>query len=173
MYEHVLVALDGSLTAERVLEHAEALASAFHSTVTLLRVTVSAETLMAETASPGNSVGEVGMMVDPTPILEADRAEATDYLDSVAQRLRQKGVTVDTDRPEGPEAEQIVARAAALGVTLILMTTHGRSGLGRMVFGSVAESVLRHAPCPVLIVRVHDEQRARDQQPHDERHGSA
>jgi nucleotide-binding universal stress UspA family protein len=112
------------------------------------------------------------MMVDPTPILEADRAEATEYLDSVAQRLRQKGVTVDRDRPEGAEAEQIVARAAALGVTLIMMTTHGRSGLGRMVFGSVAESVLRHAPCPVLIVRVHDEERAEDEQPDDERHGS-
>jgi nucleotide-binding universal stress UspA family protein len=163
MYEHVLVALDGSSTAERVLEHAEALAGAFHSTVTLVRVTVSAETLMAETASPGSSVGEVGMMVDPTPILEADRADATEYLDSVAQRLRQVGVTVNTDRPEGPAAEQIVARATALGVTLILMTTHGRSGLGRLVFGSVADSVLRHAPCPVLIVRVHDAARAEDQ----------
>jgi nucleotide-binding universal stress UspA family protein len=163
MYEHVLVALDGSSTAERVLEHAEALAGAFHSTITLIRATVSADTLMAETASPGNSAGEVGMMVDPTPILEADRADATEYLDSVAQRLRQVGVTVNTDRPEGPAAEQIVARATALGVTLILMTTHGRSGLGRLVFGSVADSVLRHAPCPVLIVRVHDAARAEDQ----------
>jgi nucleotide-binding universal stress UspA family protein len=159
----VLVALDGSSTAERVLEHAEALAGAFHSTITLIRATVSADTLMAETASPGNSAGEVGMMVDPTPILEADRADATEYLDSVAQRLRQVGVTVNTDRPEGPAAEQIVARATALGVTLILMTTHGRSGLGRLVFGSVADSVLRHAPCPVLIVRVHDAARAEDQ----------
>jgi nucleotide-binding universal stress UspA family protein len=47
----------------------------------------------------------------------------------------------------------IVERAEALGVSLILMTTHGRSGLGRAIFGSTADSVLRHAHCPVLLVR--------------------
>ena len=48
----------------------------------------------------------------------------------------------------------IVERAAALRTGLIVMTTHGRSGLGRMVFGRVADSALRHAPCPVLLVRI-------------------
>ena len=81
---------------------------AFGSTVTLVRATVSAETLMAETAGPGNSAGDVGMIVDPTPILEADRAEATEYLELVAERLRQHHVTVNTEHPEGPPAEEIV-----------------------------------------------------------------
>ena len=68
-----------------------------------------------------------------------------------------KHLTVNTEHPEGPAADEIVKRATELGVSLILMTTHGRSGLGRVVFGSTADSVLRHAPCPVLLVRVTDE----------------
>jgi nucleotide-binding universal stress UspA family protein len=154
MYEHLLVALDGSSAAERVLEHAEALAVAFHSDITLLRATVSAETLLAQTATTGSGLGDVAPYVDPTPILDADRDAAVDYLNGVAARLRQHNLTVDTEHPEGPPAEEIVKRAAELGVSLILMTTHGRSGLGRVVFGSTADSVIRHAPCPVLLVHV-------------------
>jgi nucleotide-binding universal stress UspA family protein len=164
MYEHLLVALDGSPTAERVLEHTEALAKAFGSTVTLFRATITTEALIAQNAA-GTSVGDVGPLVDPTPILEAERAEAVSYLDSVAGRLKQHNLTVNTEHFEGPPADEIVERARALGVSLILMTTHGRSGLGRMVFGSVAETVLRHAPCPVLLVRVtSDERKADDEQ---------
>ena len=154
MYEHLLVALDGSPAAERVLEHAEALAIAFHSSITLLRATVSAETLLAQTANSGTTLGDVAPYVDPTPILEADQDAAVDYLNNVVARLRQHTLTVTTEHPEGPAAEAIIDRARALGVSLILMTTHGRSGLGRVVFGSVADSVLRHAPCPVLLVHV-------------------
>lgn len=154
MYEHLLVALDGSPTAERVLEHTEALAKAFGSTVTLFRATVAAEVLMAQTATSGQSIGDIAPVLDPTPILEAERAEAIRYLNAVAARLKQHNLNVNTEHFEGPPADEIVERARALDVSLILMTTHGRSGLGRLVFGSVADSVLRHAPCPVLLVRV-------------------
>jgi len=157
MYEHLLVALDGSRHAEQVLEHAEALAKAFHSTIMLLRATVSAETLLAQTATSGATLGDGAAFVDPTPILDADRDAAVEYLNGVATRLRQHNLTVNTEHPEGPAAEEIVRRAAEEGVSLILMTTHGRGGLGRVVFGSTADSVLRHAPCPVLLVRVSDE----------------
>jgi len=158
MYEHLLVALDGSPAAERVLEHAEALAVAFHSTVTLVRATISAEVILAETANSSGTLGDGGQFVDPTPILEADRAAAVEYLDGVAARLRQHNLTVTTEHPEGAAAEEIVKRARELQVTLILMTTHGRSGLGRVIFGSVADAVIRHAPCPVLLVHVtHDD----------------
>ena len=158
MFEHLLVALDGSHHAEKVLDHAEALAIAFRSTITLLRATVSTEQLLAQTASGGATLGDGAAFVDPTPILDADRDAAVEYLNGVAARLRQKhNLTVNTEHPEGPAAEEIVTRATELGVSLILMTTHGRSGLGRVVFGSTADSVLRHAPCPVLLVRVSDE----------------
>ena len=154
MYEHLLVALDGSPHAERVLEHTEALAKAFGSTITLLRATVSAETLLAETAGSGQTLGDISPVMDPTPILEADHEAAAEYLDSVAVRLRQHNLTVNVEIVEGPAADEIVERARALNVSLILMTTHGRSGLGRVLFGSVADAVLRHAPSPVLLVRV-------------------
>ena len=154
MYDRLIVALDGSATAERVLEHVRAIATAFDSTVTLLRVTVSAETLLAETAGPEN-VGDVTPIIDPTPIVKADRESAAEYLDGIAAQLRQAGLSnVNVEEPEGPPAQAIVTRASELGASLILMTTHGRSGINRMVFGSVADSVLRHASCPVLLVRV-------------------
>src|SRR5947207_1601673 len=107
MYEHLLVALDGSPHAERVLEHAEALATAFRSTITLLRATVAAETLLAQTASSGTSLGDAAAFVDPTPILEADREAAVEYLNGVAARLRQHNLTVTTEHPEGPAADEI------------------------------------------------------------------
>jgi len=158
MYEHLLVALDGSDAAERVLPHAEALAAAFGSTLTLLRATVAAETLLAQSATGGGAnVGDVGTAIDPTPIIEADRDAAAEYLASIEPRLRQHNINVNSEHPEGPAEDVIVERARSLGVDMILMTTHGRSGLGRMVFGSVADAVLRHASCPVLLVRVLEE----------------
>ncbi|HEY3058231.1 MAG TPA: universal stress protein [Chloroflexota bacterium] len=157
MYEHVLVGLDGSEAAERVLAHAEALAGAFHSTVTLLQAIVSVETIIAQSATPGPGIGDITPPIDPTPIVEAERASSSEYLSGVAARLRAKGVAVNIEMPEGDAAATIVERAQALGVSLILMTTHGRGGLGRLVFGSTADAVLRHAACPVLLVRVHEE----------------
>ena len=154
MYEHLLVALDGSAAAERVLGHAEALAGAFGSRITLVRAMLAPETLLAQTASPGPGVGDVAPAMDPTPILKADHEAATEYLDGVAARLRARDLRVDVEHPEGNAADVIVERSRALAVDLILMTTHGRSGLGRVVFGSVADSVLRHAQCPVLLERV-------------------
>ena len=96
--------------------------------------------------------------MDPTPVLEAEESSAADYLSGVEQRLRLKGVQVSSEHPEGDAAEVIVERAKALDVSLILMTTHGRGGLTRLVFGSAADAVLRHAACPVLLVRVHETQ---------------
>jgi nucleotide-binding universal stress UspA family protein len=154
MYEHLMVALDGSPAAERVLEHAEALARAFSSRITLLRAMLGPETLLAQTATTGPGVGDVAPAMDPTPILEAEHEAATEYLDEVGARLRAHGFQIEAEHPEGDAADAIVQRARELNVDLILMTTHGRSGLGRVVFGSVADSVIRHAPCPVLLVHV-------------------
>jgi nucleotide-binding universal stress UspA family protein len=153
MYERLLVALDGSDTAEKVLEHTEAIARAFGSSVTLIRATLSPETLLAETSS-AETVGEVAPIIDPTPIVEADREGAEEYLQNIAARLKQHNLDVTYEEPEGPPADVIVRRARELDASMIMMTTHGRGGLGRLVFGSVADSVLRHAPCPVLLVRV-------------------
>ncbi|MGI9148800.1 MAG: universal stress protein [Chloroflexota bacterium] len=154
MYEHLLVALDGSQAAEAVLEHAEALARAFGSTLTLLRATVTADAVMAQPATGGPFDNVVGPMLDPMPILQADQDDALGYLNAVAARFKQHNLAVNIEHFEGPPADTIVERARALGASLILMTTHGRSGFGRAVFGSVADAVLRHASCPVLLVRL-------------------
>jgi nucleotide-binding universal stress UspA family protein len=68
--------------------------------------------------------------------------------------LRSSGLSVDTEQVDGAPAEVIVQRARDLGAGLIMMTTHGRSGLRRVLLGSVAEAVLHDAPCPVLLVKL-------------------
>jgi nucleotide-binding universal stress UspA family protein len=156
MYERILVALDGSPAAEGVLEHAEALAAAFGSQITLVRATLSPEMVLAQTGAAEAATVEVPPTVDPEPILEADHDTAGEYLSSVAARLRQRSLPVTVETPEGTANNVIVERAKALRADLILMTTHGRGGLGRVVFGSTADSVMRHAPCPVLLVRIPD-----------------
>ena len=75
----------------------------------------------------------------------------------LAGRLRRRGLAVTHEHHEGLAADVIVARARESRAALIAMTTHGRGGLGRLLFGSTADAVLRHAPCPVLLVRVSDE----------------
>ena len=153
MYGRILVALDGSEVAERILPHVEALAEKFGSTVTLLQATTPPETLVAaSTAEPGAAAA-----VDPTPTIEAERHETQRYLEAVTDRLRRRGLAVESESPQAGAAEIIVERASELGADLIAMTTHGRGGLGRLVFGSVADAVLRSATCPVLLVRVRDE----------------
>jgi nucleotide-binding universal stress UspA family protein len=154
MYRHILVALDGSLEAERVLPHVEALAGPFDSDVLLISAVTPAEQLIAASIEPGT-----GLVADPEPILEAEEAEEQDalsYLKSVAARLEGKGIRATFEVPEADAATVIVERAREQGIDLIAMTTHGRSGLSRLVWGSTAESVLHHAPCPVLLVRVKD-----------------
>ena len=152
MYERILVALDGSDLAERVFPHVEPLAQTFGSTLILLHATTPPEKIVAEL-----SMGDAGMaepMIDPTPILDAEQQGAREYLDDAARRLGAAGLTVEIDEPEGPAADAILRRADELGVGLIAMTTHGRTGVLHAIFGGVTEEVLHKATCPVLLVRV-------------------
>jgi nucleotide-binding universal stress UspA family protein len=73
--------------------------------------------------------------------------------------MRERGVTAAYEHHEGGAAEVILDCARKLQSDLIGLTTHGRGGLAKLVWGSVAEEVLHHAPCPVLLVRVHEEKR--------------
>jgi nucleotide-binding universal stress UspA family protein len=156
MFARIVVPLDGSVLAEQVLPHVEALAKQFRSTVTLLRATPPPGLLITESAGTLPVGVPGGAVVDPTPLVDAQRREAAAYLEAVVARLQGQGVAADTDLPDGTAAEAITDRARLLRADLIAMTTHGRGGLGRLVFGSVADAVLRRAPCPVLLVRVTD-----------------
>jgi nucleotide-binding universal stress UspA family protein len=155
VYRRIVVALDGSERAERVLPYVEPLAERFGAALTLLRVAVSAEGVAARTF--GRVAAPIASpLVDPTPAVEAEQRSAAAYLASVADRLRARGIPADHDQRQGPVAEAIAAYALELEADLIALTTHGRTGLGRAVLGSVAEAVVRRAPCPVLLVRVRE-----------------
>lgn len=101
--------------------------------------------------------------VNPAPLLRDDSvarrtletrySKANACLDGVRKRLGRRGVPARTLVRSGDPAEEILGCAKAEGASLIAMSTHGRSGLRRTLFGSVAEAVVRRSPLPVLIVR--------------------
>ena len=153
MYDRIVAALDGSELAEQVLPHVEALAERFGATLILLRVTPAPDAAFAAVAPVAEVPGRAAI-TDPVVTLDAERREADRYLTGLYDRLTAKGLRIHYQRPEGPPAELIVEHARMLDADLIALTTHGRSGLQRLVFGSVAEAVIRSAPCPVLVVRV-------------------
>jgi nucleotide-binding universal stress UspA family protein len=156
MYKRILVALDGSELAERVLPHVESLAKQYGAQVTVLRATTPPESIIAGSFAGAMPVASAA--IDPMPIIESERRDAAEYLRSVAKRLSASGVSVDVEMPEASAADAILDRAQELGADMIAMTTHGRGGLGRLVFGSVAEAVLRRSRRPVLVIRVDEDQ---------------
>ncbi len=135
--KRILVPLDGSPCAETVLPKVERLAADLKMGICLLRVAY-AHTF------PG---------VDPTDAEVKVVREAEDYLKTVQERLKGKGLKVDTHVRYGNEAEEILDQAAMKEIDLLAMSTHGRSGVGRWLLGSVAEKILRHSPKPIFLVR--------------------
>ncbi|MFQ5855333.1 MAG: universal stress protein [Anaerolineae bacterium] len=143
-YRRLLVPLDGSDLAELALPYAETWSKAFDAEVILLRV----PTLPAYV-----SLGPDASMLVPSLLSEAYE-EADAYLANVTRRLNAKGLDVHRAAVEpGPIADTIIDYAHEADVDFIVMSTHGRSGLGRWVYGSVADRVLRGAGIPVLLVR--------------------
>lgn len=138
-FQTVLVPLDGSTLAEAALPMAEeVLRDHPEAMLVLMRAT-------HVTTLPG---------VDPVSAEVAAVKEAEDYLGQVAARLRQRGIDrIVTSVWYGAAASSIIEAAEARKADLIIMSTHGRSGLGRLVLGSVAESVLRGTRTPILLVR--------------------
>ena len=146
-YERLLVPLDGSALAEQALPHAEELARATGAEIVLLRV---------PTVPPFVTWGPDPGMLMPALLNEAYE-EADAYLANVARRLRACGFVVrKAPMDPGPVADTIIDYAHEADIDLIVMSTHGRSGIGRWVFGSVTDRVLRGAGVPVLLVRASD-----------------
>jgi len=136
--EKILVPLDGSTPAEAALPTAADMARTSGARLLLLRA-AQAHTL------PG---------VDPTEAEIKVVSEAETYLAEVKDRMGTAGITnAETTVWYGPAAAAIVEAAQFHRVGLIVMTTHGRSGLGRLILGSVAESVLRGTTTPILLLR--------------------
>jgi nucleotide-binding universal stress UspA family protein len=154
VYSKILAPLDSSELAEQALPHVIANAIAHGAAVHLLQVTDPADMtspLLRHTLELLTSINDP----DRTPAFEAWEAAAKEYLDSVADRLREAGVKeVTTNVIRGNPYEVIGEEAEAVGADMIVIATHGHSGLGRAVTGSVADHVMRETPhAAVLIIR--------------------
>ena len=135
MIERILVPLDGSHTAEAVLPHARRLARVAGAEILLLRAVPVA----------GVDGGE--------PVFRNSVQEAQDYLDGLRAKLESAGFRARVVVRAGGPAETVLGVAAELKAELLAFATHGRTGAQRLVLGSVAETLLRSTPIPVLAVR--------------------
>jgi nucleotide-binding universal stress UspA family protein len=135
-WKRIVVAVDGSERSEAILPDAVLLSRKLGMPVEVLRVAV-------PTIVPG--AGEFAVMAPPE--------DPTPYLKTVIARLEREGIKAQAVALEGGVPEAILGHLGETGAALLCMTTHGRSGLGRIMMGSVAEQLLRKAPTPVLLRR--------------------
>jgi len=141
LYKKILVPLDGSKLAECVLPHVKTIAAGVGvAQVLLLRVV---EPLPAGTPPA----------VDFEVVQEAGMKEARKYLAGIKAKLSKDGMNVETKVLAGRPAETIIDFAQREKVDLVAIATHGRSGLTRWVFGSVADKVMRSLSVPILLVK--------------------
>jgi nucleotide-binding universal stress UspA family protein len=142
MFEHILVPLDGSSLSECALPHAMGIGHAFGARVTLLRIA-------EHSGDPG-----IRRAVDPVE-WSIYTAEARAYVDEVAGKLRASGVQAEGELLEGDPAQGIVDFATGHRVDLLVISTHGQSGLSGWNLSSVVQKVIVKAPAPVMIVRAY------------------
>lgn len=140
MFDTILVPTDGSENAERAIEHATMLADVYGSTVHgvfVVNLTYAADF-------------EGG--IDSESVLRAMEREGEEAVESLESAVAENGIDVTTDILRGRPASRITAYAEENDVDLVVMGTQGRSGVSRLLLGSVTESVLRHSGRPVLTV---------------------
>ncbi len=147
MYQKVLVPLDGSGLAECVLPHLETIAGGcgLHEVV-FLRVV---KPYVPVASYMGDSIN----LIDVTSVNEEAVKAAEKYLTQLTEKIKYPGINVRWEVMQGNEADSIAEYAKNNEVDLIIIATHGRSGVSRWVMGSVADRVLRSACTPVLMVR--------------------
>ena len=141
MYRNILVPLDGSPLAEEILPHVKEIARLSGAAITLLSV------VFAHTPASTFHVA------DTTDQQIAAKEAAEEYLKEVKQRLVDEDFLVATQVGYGNPVNEILVCAEREGISLLAMSTHGRTGWKRLAMGSVAEGVLRYSTKPVFIVR--------------------
>ena len=142
MFDHILVPLDGSSLAECVLPHAMAVARACGAQVTLLRVLE-----RPQTTGPTRSVDPLDWHIR--------KAEARAYLDGLSARLQETGLRTESTLLEGQAAERIVEFVRSHDVSLIILSSHGQSGLSDWNVSSIVQKIILRAYVPVMIVRAY------------------
>ncbi len=164
IYSKILVPLDGSQTSEAIVPQIEKVVGP-ETSVTLFTAAEVPYSLALKNVRPlvvAGAPGPGGVVNVPGSKMAETRGQAisrvedeqTQYLERLAQALRKLGLNVETKVAFGGDAgEQILKAAKELGVDAIFMATHGRTALGQIFFGSVAEKVMQAGICPVLMVR--------------------
>ena len=154
MYTRILVPLDGSELAERALGHARNLAQSNGAALHLVRV-------FTQIPNAGTIPTGSGTQADRSAaatvelarqLQDAQIAGAEVYLDDIAAQLKRDGIRAHSELLQGPADERIVDYARRHGIDLIVMCTHGRGGIRRMLVGSVTDKVVRAGEVPVLVV---------------------
>jgi nucleotide-binding universal stress UspA family protein len=142
MYKYILVPLDGSLRAEKILAHAAEMALKHGARVLLLQV-----------VEPIVTVSSADVYIPGDDSLTAKLEQARVYLDGVKARLKEKGIEAAARVVSSGIVEAICETAEAEKVDLIAMASHGRTGAARVFYGSVAAGVLHRVDRPLLIIR--------------------
>jgi nucleotide-binding universal stress UspA family protein len=142
MYKRVLIPVDGSEVAEAIVPFIIDIAGPLDMEVVLLRVNTPVMPVAIE--------GSRHVMLED---IEGRHREALAYLTSLAKEMQTKGLRVETVVRRGEPVSEILNAARVVSADLIAMTTHGRTGPARLLFGSVAEGVLRQADIPVFLMR--------------------
>lgn len=137
MYDRILLPTDGSDGTERALEHALALAGTYDATLHVLSVI---------------DDSSIGAATEPS--LADLRSRRADAVEEIGDRARSADVAVETALREGSPHREILEYVDAAAIDMIVMGTHGRSGVGRVLLGSVAERIVRASPVPVVTVRM-------------------
>lgn len=153
MYRKILMTHDGSELSSEALPHVVELARLGQAEVLLLRVTDTPGQALTRLGGGWAAAGEVAAEAAVEETQRHD-TEAVGQLAEVREELRRQGVErVSLEVVEGAPGPAIIEVAQQQGCDLIVMATHGRSGLGRAVLGSVADHVARHSSIPLLLVR--------------------
>ena len=144
MFERIMVPLDGSARAEQAVPVAARIARASDGTVILAQVA---------TSHTDSQAGRETAETYSDDVVEEFRALATNYLDTVSKVAELVGVKTETRVAYGDVAPSILAAVEALGVDLIVLSSHGYTGFKRWVLGSVAHKIIPHSAVPVLVLR--------------------
>ena len=144
MFERIVVGLDGSDVSEIALHTGAELAKGLGVPLHLVRVA----DLAVVPWGPAEAAAAYAELSDE---MTEEKREAEEYLESLAAPLRQAGQNVTVEVRSGPAAAELCE--AAKPSDLLVVASHGRSGWRRLVLGSVAEEVVKHASAPVLVVR--------------------
>ncbi|GMU55502.1 MAG: hypothetical protein AMXMBFR33_46480 [Candidatus Xenobia bacterium] len=145
MYKTILVTLDGSALAEQALPHAEQVAHGAGAELILLQV--------ISLSNIGQVTLDTEVPIDFPSVEQRLKAEASEYLESKAAPLAAKGIKTRTMVARGGAATAIMDVLEREKVDLIVLTSHGRSGLSKWVHGSTAAKILDKSTCPVLLIR--------------------